>query len=144
MIDVGAGLGSLTQPLVNAGARVIAVELHRGRAAALRRRFGSDVIVVSTDAADLRLPRRPFRVVANPPFAVTTALVKRLLHPGSRLVRAELVLDGRVARRWVSPGAPGAGRWMRDFSVELGPSVPRRALSPAPPVDARVLTLSRR
>ena len=56
------------------GARVIAVELHPERVAHLRRRFGAPVRVVRADASDLRLPRQPFRVVANPPFAVTTQL----------------------------------------------------------------------
>jgi 23S rRNA (adenine-N6)-dimethyltransferase len=60
--------------LVAAGARVVAVELHPVRCASLRRRFAQDrVVVVRADARDLRLPRRPFRVVANPPFVVTTA-----------------------------------------------------------------------
>ena len=56
-----------------ARARVVAVELHPGRAAALRQRFGADIRVVQVDAADLRLPRRPFHVVANPPWAITDA-----------------------------------------------------------------------
>ena len=77
---------------------MIAVELHPERVAHLRRRFGAPVRVVRADASDLRLPRQPFRVVANPPFAVTTQLVRRLLAPGSRLVAADLVLQrGRGA-----------------------------------------------
>lgn len=134
VLDVGAGTGALTAPLVATGAQVIAIELHPVRAAALRERFGEAIIVVRADASDLRLPRRPFHVVANPPFGVTTALIKRLTHHGSRLVRADLVLDGRVARRWVG---------VRDgFMATLGPTVPRRAFHPPPPVDARVLTLN--
>lgn len=134
MLDVGAGTGALTAPLVDAGARVIAIELHPARADALRARFGSSVTVVRADATDLRLPRRPFHVVANPPFAATTALIKRLTHHGSRMVRADLVLDGRVARRWADRRG--------DFVGSLGPTVPRRAFSPAPPVDARILTFT--
>ena len=90
---MGAGTGALTGLLVASGARVVAVELHVSRASALRAAFcASPVTVVVADAADLRLPRRPFRVVANPPFAITTALLKRLTAPGSRLVRADLVV----------------------------------------------------
>jgi 23S rRNA (adenine-N6)-dimethyltransferase len=144
VVDVGAGLGALTAPLLATGARVIAVEIHPRRAAALRARFGDEIVVVRADATDLRLPRQPFRVVANPPFSVTTALLRRLLHPGSRLVRADLILQGRVARRWVEPGAPGAGRWLRDFAAELGPTVPADAFRPPPPTGARVLTVRRR
>lgn len=100
MLDIGAGDGALTGPLLATGARVVAFELHPGRAAELQRRFtGQRLTVVRADVADLRLPRQPFKVVANPPFALTTAILRRLLHPGSRLQRADLVLPEWAATR---------------------------------------------
>lgn len=144
VLDIGAGLGVLTAHLVAAGARVIAVEAHAGRAARLRATFGRDVIVVETDATDLRLPRRPFHVVANPPFAVTTALLRRLVQRGSRLESAHLVVQAQAARRWVSADAPGAARWQRQFDAVLGRRLPRAAFRPPPLVDSRVLVLRRR
>src|SRR5690606_22965265 len=115
------------------------------RAAALRERFaGEDVVVVRADAADLRLPRRPFRVMANPPFATTTALLRRRLAPGSRLVRAHLVLQDPPPRPAPAGRPPGAGRWARAHGVGLGRRIPRRAFSPPPRVDCRVLVVTRR
>ena len=143
VLDIGAGFGALTAPLVASGARVIAVERHPGRAEALRERFGDDITLVRADAADLRLPRRPFHVVANPPFAVTTAILRRLLHQGSRLQSAHLVLNVDVARRWAGPHAPGAGRWQRAVHPSLGARIPRHAFTPAPPADCRLLHLER-
>lgn len=143
VLDVGAGEGAITRPLLAAGARVIAVELHAGRAEGLRRAFGGSVVVVRADAADLRLPRRPYHVVANPPFAVTSALLRRLLQPGTRLETAHLVVQEQVARRWAGPDAPGLARWGRTHGAALGPGVPRRAFHPTPGVDARVLVLRR-
>lgn len=144
VVDVGAGTGAVTAPLLAAGAFVIAVEAHPGRARTLRRRFGTSVVVVEEDAADLRLPRRAYHVVANPPFAVTTALLRRLVQPGSRLQGACLVVQEQAARRWAGAGAPGAARWNRTFAPSLGPRVPRRAFGPAAPVAARILRLERR
>ncbi|MEX0666650.1 MAG: rRNA adenine N-6-methyltransferase family protein [Acidimicrobiia bacterium] len=100
VLDVGAGHGALTSWLVDAGARVIAVELHPARARQLRQRFSSTTVkVIQVNAVDLRLPRRPFRVVANPPFAISTALIKRLLSAGSQLQQADLVVPRHVAHR---------------------------------------------
>lgn len=144
VLDVGAGFGSLTECLLRTGAQVIAVELHGQRAGALRDRFaGCPVTVVQADAADLWLPRRPFRVVANPPFAVVKPLLGRFLASGSRLYAADLVVSRHMAARWVSGNPPGAGRWASTFRVSLGRSVPSEAFIPAPPRDARVLVIRR-
>lgn len=145
VVDVGAGTGAITAALVAAGARVVAVEAHPGRARTLRARFRhDDVTVVHADAVDLRLPRRPYHVVANLPFAIGAPVLRRLVQPGSRLVNAHVVLQEQVARRWAGFDAPGAARWRRDFDASLGPRVPRRAFTPPPRVDARVLRIRRR
>ena len=146
VLDVGAGLGALTAPLVDAGARVIAVELHPGRARAAARPLRAR----RHRRADRRdatsgCPRRPYSVVANPPFSVTTALLRRVLQPGSRLVGAAprapgagrapvgLARPRRRIRRW-SPDVLGRRPRMR---VPRGRSVRR------PPSTARVLVIRR-
>lgn len=145
VLDVGAGLGALTAPLVRAGAQVVAVELHPHRADRLRRRFAdAPVTVVRADAADLRLPSRPFRVVSSPPYNVSTALLKRLLAPGSRLVSADLVLQRQVANRWARGDAPGVNRWFRHYDPSIGLRLPRKAFTPPPHVDSAVLVLRKR
>lgn len=144
VLDVGAGTGAITHHLAAAGARVIAIELHAGRAAALRARFGgAPVKVVQADATDLRLPRQPFLVVANPPFAATAALLKRLLSPGSQLVRAELVVPRPVAARYGAGRGHSAHRWAGTFGATFSAAVPRSAFSPPPPEGAAVLSLVR-
>jgi 23S rRNA (adenine-N6)-dimethyltransferase len=145
VLDVGAGTGSITRALVEAGARVVAVELHAQRAARLRNQFDHDnVTVVRADATDLRLPRRPFKVVSNPPFGITMSLVTRLVSPGSRLIRADLVVPRYAVQRWSSHRAPGRDRWDRDFMVHLGRPPPRSAFRPPPPHDVSVLVIVRR
>jgi 23S rRNA (adenine-N6)-dimethyltransferase len=145
VLDVGAGTGAITRALVEAGARVVAIELHPHRAAYLRNQFDqSEVTVVRADASGLRLPRRPFKVVSNPPFGITTSLVKRLVSPGSCLIRADLLVPWYAAQRWSSEHAPGRGRWDSDLTVHLGRPPPRSAFRPPPPNEVAVLVVVRR
>lgn len=144
VLDIGAGHGAITERLLAAGGRIIAVEAHPGRVRHLRERFGDSVKVVRADAADLRLPRRPFHVVANPPFGITAPLLRRLLHDGSRMESARIVLQTQAVAKWTSSEAPGAQRWKHRFEVRPGPKVPRRAFQPPPQVDCRILQITRR
>ncbi|OYV95966.1 MAG: hypothetical protein B7Z73_01590 [Planctomycetia bacterium 21-64-5] len=145
VVDVGAGSGVIVDALLAAGASVIAVELHPERAHQLRVRYDPRrVTVVRADASDLRLPRRPYLVVANPPFAPLKPLLGRLLAPGSRLTGAVLVVPRHVARQWTGPDAPARPRWSHDFMVARGRAVPRHAFRPAPPKDAVTLSIRRR
>jgi 23S rRNA (adenine-N6)-dimethyltransferase len=140
VLDIGAGTGALTGHLVRAGARVVAVELHPGRAALLRQRFPG-VTVIEADAVSLRLPGRPFRVVANPPYGITADLLGLLLAAGTRLVAADLVLQRAVVRKYAGPRGPGTARHYR---MNTGLVLPRNAFRPPPRVDSAVLVVRRR
>jgi 23S rRNA (adenine-N6)-dimethyltransferase len=132
VVDLGAGDGALTRPLARAGCRVLAVELHPARAAALRDRFaGSRVAVLELDAAVFRWPGQPFRVVANPPYAGVNGLVRRLIAV-RHLRSADLVVAEGAAR--------GLLRRYGD-RVELGARVPPHAFRNRPPGGARVLRI---
>jgi 23S rRNA (adenine-N6)-dimethyltransferase len=143
VLDVGAGHGCITAHLIGVGARVTAVELHPARAATLRQRFGSSIVVVEADAADLRLPRQPFKVVANPPFGITTALLRRLLGRNSRLRSADVVVPSYVAARWASGRAPGADRWMATYHAHIAARLPAAAFRPRAPMATAVLHIER-
>jgi len=131
VVDLGAGHGALTAALVDAGARVVAVELHPARAQLLRERFADDAVtVVRADVATVRLPRRPFRVVANPPWAVAESVRAHLLRaPG--LVRADLVLPRWLARRWAAQSP----------HIAVGSSLRAESFSPPAPTGSAVAVL---
>lgn len=142
VLDLGAGHGCLTAHLVRAGARVIALELHPRRCAALRSRFAdAPVRVVEADLRELRLPSRPFRVVANPPFHLTTDLLHVLLSRDSALVAADVVLQRAAVRSLVNGRGPA--RWRRRWTLSEGMSLPRSAFVRPPTVDSRVLVIRR-
>ena len=142
VLDLGAGTGALTRHLLAAGAQVVAVELHPGRAAALRERYaGRPVQVVGCDLAELRLPRQPFRVVASPPYRLGTEVVRMLLGT-DRLRSADLVLQRAAAYR-LAERPPGARHTAR-HRLEVVGHLPRSAFAPPPRVDSAVLRISRR
>jgi 23S rRNA (adenine-N6)-dimethyltransferase len=144
VLDLGAGDGALTAPLVAAGARVLAVELHPGRAAELRRRFADTdaVRVLQIDLLTLRLPEHRFRVVANPPWSLAKPLIRMLTRSGSALTRADLVLQRGLVSDLGRRGTIGAGRRSRYAAAYLLP-VPRTAFRPAPPGSAGLLRIER-
>jgi 23S rRNA (adenine-N6)-dimethyltransferase len=142
VLDLGAGHGALTHHLVRAGAEVLAFELHPRRYEVLRARFaGSAVRVVQADLRCLRLPRRPFRVVANPPYHLTAELLQLLLARDSALVAGDLVLQ-RGAVRGIVEGR-GPARWRRRWTLTEGMALPRAAFLRSPTVDSRLLVIRR-
>lgn len=145
VLDIGAGTGALTAPLAATGARVIAFELNTDRVVILRERFHDvpNVKVVNADARDLRLPRRPFRVVANPPFSITDDLLQRLLHPRTHLLCAYLVLQLQVARRLANGDIRRYISARASFDFEISRRLPRSAFCPRPAVDTAVLHICR-
>lgn len=153
VLDLGAGPGTLTLPLARTGARVIAVERDPRLARKLARRTADDpaVRVVEADLRTVPLPRRPYAVVANLPFATGTDLLRRLLGDGrSALTGADLLVEWGFARRLTDAGAAhGSGgaevaRWHRRWRLDLVGRVPATAFSPPPRVDAAHLSVRRR
>lgn len=147
VFDLGAGGGAVTAPLVRAGVRVVAVERDERSLRRLRRRFGGvdTVRVVAGDAREIPLPRREFRVVANIPFGVTTALVARLLDCRS-LSAADLVVASGVGRALTAPrpGNVATLGWSVRFELSRGAALPAGCFVPPPSVDAVVLRVRRR
>ena len=144
VLDLGAGTGALTAPLVCAGARVRAVELDPSLAAGLRRRFAD---VVCADAANMRLPAEPFVVVANLPFAAGTAILRALLDdPRVPLTRALVIVEWGLAvkRTAVWPSTRLGAAWGAWYELTLERRLPRSAFAPPPSVDAAVLRIVRR
>jgi 23S rRNA (adenine-N6)-dimethyltransferase len=146
VLDLGAGYGALTAPLASAGARVIAIERDPALAQRLRRRFRDEplVCVVEADLRTVPLPRRPFTIVASPPFALTTLLCRRLLgDPQIRLDAAELILAWGAAKWLASPGADDreATRWAARYEMRLVRRVPAACFLPPPASDAAYLSV---
>jgi 23S rRNA (adenine-N6)-dimethyltransferase len=152
VVDLGAGTGVLTAALEARAAAVLAVEIDPVLAARLARRFdrAPNVTVLRADARDVALPLNPYRVVANPPFGHTSAILRRLLDdPGGGLLRADVVVQWQVARHRarISDGAPAdllGAAWAPWWHFSRGRRLPAACFRPRPGVDAAVLVITRR
>lgn len=144
VIDVGAGTGVLTRALLDAGARVVAVERDGSLAAELRARFGGDVLVVEADALTWAIPAEPFAVVANLPFAGSGAILSRLLR--GPVTRAVVIVEWAFAQKQAAvwPTTLKSAHWRAFYEVELTRRLDRTAFAPPPGVDAAVLRFERR
>lgn len=117
-------------------ARVVAVELDpvwadRLRAAVARAGVSGRVQVVSGDLRRAPLPSETYRVIANPPFGLTTAVLTRLLDdPRRGPWRADLPVQAGLARKrsQVPPTTLRSAAWAPWWIIEKGPGVP-----PPPP-----------
>jgi 23S rRNA (adenine-N6)-dimethyltransferase len=149
VLDLGAGGGALTRALVDASARVRAVEPDPAALRQLEARFGADprVEVVEGDATLLPLPDEPFAVVANLPFAAGTAILRRLLgDPRVPLTQLDAIVEWGLAakRSAVWPSTLLGCIWGAWYELSLVRRVPRACFAPPPSVEAAVLRASRR
>ena len=144
VLDLGAGRGIITRALRDAGARVVAVELDAHVLADLRR---LGVEVLRADARIVPLPRDPFRVVANLPFAAGTAILRRLLDdPRLPLVSCDVIVEWGLAtkRATVWPSTLTSVYWGAWYELSVARRDPRACFAPPPSVDAAVLRAVRR
>jgi 23S rRNA (adenine-N6)-dimethyltransferase len=131
---------------------VLAIELDPKLTAGLVTKFehAPNVTVLNADVRDVPLPRNPYRVVANPPFGHTAAILRRLLDdPSGGLVRADVVVQWQVARHRarVSDGASTdqlGEKWTPRWRFARGRRIPAALFRPRPSVDAAVLVATRR
>jgi 23S rRNA (adenine-N6)-dimethyltransferase len=145
VVEIGAGFGRLTAPLLRAGARVIAVELDPLLAASLRRRHGGARLTV-LEADFLQTPpvAEPHRVLGNIPFAITTPILHRLLDaPGAPLRRADLIVQDGFARKRTAgrPTTLLALGWLPWWRLQTERHLPAACFDPRPAVDAAVLSI---
>jgi len=152
ILEIGPGLGILTGGLLEAGAGVTAIELDRGLAAYLQRRFEDRVAagrleLIEGDALDrelLQVVEPPFKVVANLPYHVTSPILHRLLGGLPRPERLVLMLQLEVAERIAAK--PGSMSYLSAFvqyhaEVSIARRVPAAAFEPAPKVESAIVVL---
>jgi len=149
VVEIGAGGGRLTHALAHRARRVIAIEIDDPLVRRLRRTFAGvdNVEIVDGDALGVPLPAERFRIFGNIPFAITTAVLRRLLDdPGTALRRADLIVQEAVAvkRSRTYPSNARSVAWAPWWDVRLIERIPRDTFQPPPAANAAMLSIARR
>jgi 16S rRNA (adenine1518-N6/adenine1519-N6)-dimethyltransferase len=150
VLEIGPGLGTLTEKLVQHAKQVIAVEFDMQLAAQLPARVhAKNLTVTSQDILhyDLRQLPAGYKVVANIPYYLTSNLLRQLCESTNPFSQAALLVQKEVAERvCAAPGASSILTVSVQFyaQVVLGQVVPAYLFTPPPKVDSQILELHHR
>jgi 16S rRNA (adenine1518-N6/adenine1519-N6)-dimethyltransferase len=148
LVEIGPGLGAMTDPLVERAGALTVVELDRDLAARLRKRPELTVVeadVLQVDFGALAAGRR-LRVVGNLPYNISSPILFHLLGAVDHVLDQHFMLQKEVVDRMAAaPGGKDYGRLsvMLQWRYHIEPllDVPPEAFDPPPRVDSAVVRM---
>ncbi len=157
VLEIGAGIGTLTEELALRGAHVFCVEIDENLRPILEETLAPyDKVeifyrdVLKTDLKkelDVRFPGKPVKVVANLPYYVTTPILVHLLDGEFPIESMHIMVQKEMATRMAAPagnkmyGSISVYLQMRG-DVRTALHVPRTCFMPQPKVDSAVLAVT--
>jgi 16S rRNA (adenine1518-N6/adenine1519-N6)-dimethyltransferase len=150
LVEIGPGLGALTQPLIERAGHLTAIEIDRDLAARLASQFPREQLslhVVDALEFDFAALGTALRVVGNLPYNISTPLLFHLARFADRVADLTVMLQKEVvARMTAQPASKDYGRLtvmlQTRFRVTKLFTVPPGAFRPAPTVDSAVARLT--
>ena len=155
VIEIGPGMGALTEKLLNRADKVAAVEIDRRMAQILKDRFGERLMLVEGDVLKTDIKAiadslgSEVSIAGNLPYYITTPICTRLITCGADICSMTLMMQKEAAERFFAkPGDRVYGpltvlaQYYYDVSTLL--KLSREAYYPQPEVDSAVLKLVRR
>ncbi|HET7060033.1 MAG TPA: 16S rRNA (adenine(1518)-N(6)/adenine(1519)-N(6))-dimethyltransferase RsmA [Candidatus Saccharimonadales bacterium] len=150
VLEIGPGLGSLTELLVRHAKQVVAVEFDKKLAAGLSGRVpAANLQTVSEDILRFDLTSLPpdYKIVANIPYYLTSKLLRVISETPNPPVQAAILVQKEVAKRVAAgPGDMSLLSVTAQFywQVSLGREVAAELFEPPPKVDSQILVLKHR
>ncbi|MFA5523191.1 MAG: 16S rRNA (adenine(1518)-N(6)/adenine(1519)-N(6))-dimethyltransferase RsmA [Tissierellales bacterium] len=157
IIEIGPGIGTLTQKLCESAEKVVAIELDNNLLPILEETLGdySNLEVVHGDVLKVdinkiieeKLEGRKVKVVANLPYYITTPIIMKLLEENLKIDKIVVMVQKEVALRMkATPGNKDYGALsiaVQYYSKpEIIVDVPKNVFMPRPNVDSAVIMLS--
>ena len=157
VLEIGPGIGTMTQYLAEAAREVVAVEIDRNLIPILQEtlKVYSNVTVINEDILKLdicglvreRNHGRPIKVVANLPYYITTPIIMGLFESHVPIDNVTVMVQKEVAKRMeVGPGTKDYGALSVAVQYYAAPyivaNVPCNCFMPRPNVDSAVIRLT--
>ena len=150
VLEVGPGIGTLTQGLAQSGADVTAIELDTRLLEVLDTTLAAydNEKIIHGDVLSINIPEimegKPFKVVANLPYYITTPIIMSLLESKLPIERLVVMVQREVALRMIAqPGSKDYGALSVAVQYYTEPDivldVPPKAFMPAPAVTSAVI-----
>ena len=157
VLEIGPGIGTMTQYLAETAGQVIAVEIDRGLIPILQDTLSSypnvtvlceDILKVDLLALAEQSGGRPIKVVANLPYYITTPIIMALFESHMPLLSITVMVQSEVAERMqTGPGTKDYGALSLAVQYYAKPEivarVPASCFLPRPNVDSTVVRLVR-
>lgn len=159
IVEIGPGIGTMTQYLCEAAREVVAVEIDKNLIPILENDTLSEydnVTVINQDILKLDLNKlveernngRPVKVVANLPYYITTPIIMGLFENGTPIENITVMVQKEVAQRMqVGPGTKDYGALSLAVQYYAEPyivaNVPPNCFMPRPNVGSAVIQLTK-
>lgn len=158
VLEIGPGIGTMTQRLAGEAGEVIAVEIDRNLIPILHDTLAdyNNVTIINEDILKVDINRlakehnggRPIKVVANLPYYITTPIIMALFEKHVPLQSVTVMVQKEVADRMrVGPGTKDYGALSLAVQYYARPEiitrVPASCFMPRPNVDSTVIRLTR-
>ena len=158
VLEIGPGIGTMTQYLAEAAGKVVAVEIDRNLIPILSETLADyeNVTVINEDVLKLDIAKladeynqgRPIKVVANLPYYITTPIIMGLFESGAPIDNITVMVQKEVADRMqVGPGSKDYGALSLAVQYYAEPyivaNVPPNCFIPRPNVGSAVIRLTR-
>ena len=150
VIDIGAGSGVITSALARRCKRVIAVEPDAETAALLRKNTKrcDNVVIVEKDFLEMELPDGPYKIFANPPFHLSSAILHKLDEAKNPPDAIYLILQKQFALKLLNNDRHYTSQLGKQLYIQYAPRIrlPLRSnyFTPPPAVPTVLLELKKR
>ncbi len=152
VLEIGAGLGSLTRHLAASAKEVIAVEIDPWMIPALEASLADypNAKIVEADMLKIApseiITAPEYLVVANIPYYITSAILRHLLENEPRPSRMVLTIQKEVAKRICTPEGKKMSLLALSIQVygnpEIAGKIPAGAFYPPPKVDSAIIRIN--